>query len=300
MRMGFGAAIGLCAMTLAGTAQAEPVPDPLVRIITEAAKTGDPGTLATTADLAKKASPASAAEIDALVANLNGQAEAARVAKLESQGFFEGWSGEGEVGASLTTGTSKNTNVALGIGLVKDGITWRHKIAAAANYQRSDGVTTADRTLASYEANYKFSPRFYALGTLMWERDKFAGFNARYTESLGLGYNILIGPTLFWDVSGGPALRQTRFVSGRNSDDLAGRLATHFAWNLAAATVLTEDAGVYLGGTSNTYFSTTALTSRIVEDISGRVSFGVVSESNPPPGVQKTNTISRFTLVYSF
>jgi putative salt-induced outer membrane protein len=287
-------------MAFCGTARAEPIPDPLVRIINEAAKTGDAATLATMADLAKKANPASAAEIDALVASLNAEAEAARVARLESQGFFEGWSGEGEIGASLTTGTSKNTNVAVGVGLVKDGITWRHKVAAAANYQRSNGITTADRYLASYEANYKFSPRFYALGTLMWEQDKFAGFNSRYTESLGLGYNILTGPTLFWDVSGGPALRQTRFITGRNSNDFAGRLATHFAWNLAAATVLTEDAGVYLGGSSNTYFSTTALTSQIVEDISGRVSFGVVSESNPPPGVQKTNTISRFTLVYSF
>ena len=75
------------------SALAEPPPEPIARLITEAAKTGNPVLLKDTADLAKRTYPASAAEIDALIANLQAQAEAARVAKLQEQGFFEGWSG---------------------------------------------------------------------------------------------------------------------------------------------------------------------------------------------------------------
>jgi len=279
---------------------ADPVPDPIVRLITEAARTGNPATLATAVDLSKKTNPRSVAEIDALVAGLKTDAESARVAKVREQGFFEGWSGEGEVGASLTTGTSKNTNVAVGATLAKDGIDWRHKIIASANYQRSNGTTTANRYLASYEADYKFTARLFALGLVQWEQDKFAGFNRRFTESPGLGYSILTGPEVNWQVSGGPAWRQTNFVTQRSENDTSARLGTLLLWNISPATVFSEDGGAYLGGSDNTYFSTTALTTKILGDLSARVSFNVSVESKPPPGITGTSTISRFTLVYSF
>ena len=290
-------ALCLCASSLAF---ADPVPDPIVRLITEAARTGNPATLATAVDLSKKTNPRSVAEIDALVAGLKADAESARVARAREAGFFEGWKGEGEIGASLTTGTSKNTTVAVGATLAKDGVDWRHKLIASANYQRSNGTTTADRYLASYEADYKFTERLFGLGLVQWEQDKFAGFNRRFTESLGVGYSILTGPEVNWQVSGGPALRQTKFVTHTSKNDLSARLGTLLLWNISPATVFSEDGGMYLGGSDNTYYSTTALTTKIMGDLSARVSFNVIVESKPPPGVTDTSTISRFTLVYSF
>lgn len=281
-------------------ALAEPPPEPIVRLITEAARSGNAATLASMADLAKKTYPNSVMEIDVLVANLQAEAASSRLARARQQGFFEGWSGEGEVGASLTTGTSRNTTVAVGATLAKDGVDWRHRIVASANYQRSNGNTTAGRYLASYEANYKFSERLYALGLLQWEQDKFAGFTRRFSESVGVGYNILTGPEFTWQISGGPAWRQTKLVTHATENDMSARLATQLLWKINPSTSFTEDAGAYLGGSDNTYFSTTALTTKILGDLSARMSFNVVMESDPPPGIEDTNTISRFTLVYSF
>lgn len=294
------AAASLCCVFVPGFAFADPVPEPIVRIITEAANTGNAATLQSTVDLAKATNPRSVPEIDALVANLRAQADAARTARLSTQGFFEGWSGEGEVGASLTTGTSKNKTLALGINLAKDGLDWRHKIIAVANYQRSDNVTTADRYLASYEGDYKFTPRLYAFGLLQWEQDRFAGFNSRYTESLGVGYTLVDTPQFNWQISGGPALRQTKLITHESESDTSARAATAFLWNIGPTTVFSEDLGMYLGGNDNTYFSTTALTTKIMGNVSARVSLNVISESNPPPGIDNTSTITRFTLVYSF
>lgn len=90
---------------------AQPPPEPVVRLITEAAATGNPAILKDTVDLAKRTYPTSAAEIDALVANLQAQSKSARLARLQQQDFFEGWSGEREVGADETTGTVQNTTV---------------------------------------------------------------------------------------------------------------------------------------------------------------------------------------------
>src|SRR6476469_5297927 len=115
-----------CAMLIPEFAFADPIPEPIIQIITEAAKTGNAATLQTTVNLAKTTNPRSVAEIDVLVANLQREADASRVARVSTQGFFEGWKGEGEIGASLTTGTSKNKQVAVGINLAKDGLDWRH------------------------------------------------------------------------------------------------------------------------------------------------------------------------------
>ena len=100
-----GAFAAVLSLGFAADALADPPPEPIIRLITEAANTGNPANLDQAAALAKNAYPGSAAEIDALVANLRAQSEAARIARLQQLGFFEGWSGEGELGASQTTGT---------------------------------------------------------------------------------------------------------------------------------------------------------------------------------------------------
>lgn len=286
--------------SICSTALAVPPPEPIVRLITEAARTGDPAKLDQAAALAKNAYPGSAAEIDVLVANLRAEAEAARINRLQQEGFFEGWSGEGEVGAAQTTGTSRNTTVAAGIKLNRDGIDWQHHFVGLVDYQHSNGRTTANRELASYEADYRFSPLFFANGLIQWEQDPFAGFNHRFTETLGAGYLIINNPVVNWQLSGGPAWRQTLFITGHSESDVSAHAATQFIWHIAAATTFTEDAGLYAGGRDDTYYSTTAITTSIFGALSARLSFNINIESNPPPGIENTSTISRATLVYSF
>ena len=292
------AAIFVCGTV--SNAFAEPPPEPVVRLITEAAASGNPAVLANTVDVAKRTYPGSAAEIDALVANLQAQAEAMRVARLQQLGFFEGWSGEGEIGASETTGTIKNTTIAAGIKLNKLGIDWQHHIIGLVDYQHSKGVTTADRELASYEADYNITPVLFANGLVQWEQDRFAGFSHRFTESLGVGYSIFKLPNFTWQVSGGPAFRQASLIDGTKQNAVSARGATQVTWTIMPGTVLSEDAGIYIGGKDNTYTSTTALTTQIFGNLSARLAFDINIESNPPPGIDGTSTISRFTLVYNF
>jgi putative salt-induced outer membrane protein len=271
-----------------------------VQLITDAANSGDPAKLDQAAALAKASYPESAAEIDALVADLRAQAAAARLALLLEQGVFEGWSGEGEAGASQTTGTARNTTVALGLKLNKVGIDWEHHFIGLVDYQRSDGRTTDNRELASYEADYNFAPVLKATGLVQWEQDPFAGFNRRLTETAGLAYTIFGAPDVTWLASAGPAWRQTRFTDDRSVSDLSGHGATNFTWHITPGTVFSEDAGFYVGGRDNTYYSTTALTMSVFGNLSARVSFNINIESNPPAGIDNTSTISRVTLVYSF
>lgn len=286
---------GLCTK-----AQADPLPEPIVRLLTDAANSGDPAKPAQAAMLAKSAYPESAGEIDALVVDLLAQDQAARIARLNAQAFLEGWSGEGEIGASQITGTISNTTIAAGVKLNRDGIYWLNHLTGLVDYQRSDGRTTANQELASYEADYVISPVVQLAGFVQWEQNPFAGFNRRFTEAPGIGYTVIGTPAVTWQVSGGPAWRQTLLIDGLSQSEVAGKAATDFTWRITPGTVLTEDAGLYYGGMDNTYYSTIALTTSVFGNLSARLSFNVNIESNPPPGIDKASTISRVTLVYKF
>src|SRR3546814_14678431 len=64
--------------------------------------------------------------------------EAAR-AKLAAAKFWENWKGEGQIGASQSSGNTDSVGLSLGIALNRKGIDWSHRIMAQADYQRTNG-----------------------------------------------------------------------------------------------------------------------------------------------------------------
>lgn len=294
-----GAALAWCVLA-PSAALADTIPLPIEKMIRAAAATGDAAKLATTVELAKQTNPDSADEIDTLVAELTAAAEQARVAKLADQGLLDGWSGRGEAGASVSTGNTDSTGVSLGLGLAKEGLRWRHALNASADYLENQGVREKERYFVGYQGNYKFGDRAYALGLVSWERDRFAGFSRRLTESLGLGYSVIRTPTMTLNLEGGPALRQTRFVVGGSENHLAVRGALDYAWTIRPGLTFTETASYYGESGNSTILSNTALDVKLIGALSARVSFLLQNESDPPPGLEKTNTTSRLTLVYGF
>jgi putative salt-induced outer membrane protein len=289
-----------CSVLIPVAAQAETIPTPIEKMIRAAAATGDATKLSTTVDLAKQTTPESVAEIDTLVAELNKSAEEVRVAKLQSQGFFEGWSGQGEAGASVSTGNTETTGVALGLGLAKESLRWRHSVTAAVDYVRNDGETQKQRYFAGYEGNYKFSDNLYVLGLLSWEKDRFAGFSRRFSEAVGIGYSPIKTPTMSLNLEAGPALRQTAYIDGRSENKIGGRGALDYRWVIRPGLIFTEKASAYLQSDNSTLTSTTAVDVKLIGALSGRASFLVQHETDPPIGLKNTNTTSRLTLVYGF
>jgi putative salt-induced outer membrane protein len=279
---------------LALPALAEPLPAGVEAMIREAAKGDD---LPTVVKIAKAASPRSTAEIDALVASLKAEAAAAREAKLARAGILDAWSGSGQLGFSATSGNSHDTGITVGVTLMKDGLKFRHKLTGIADRQTSAGLLTRNRYLANYELDYKITDRLYAYGLGGWERDPFAGFTRRFSESAGAGYSVLKTDTLILDVTAGPAFRQTRFVTGPNASQTTARGALDFNWKIFDKVVFTEDAAIYL---NSQWTSTTALTGALGSKLSARLSFDVTHEDKPRAGRKATDTATRASLVYGF
>ncbi|MEL7319186.1 MAG: DUF481 domain-containing protein [Pseudomonadota bacterium] len=282
------------------------IPEPVRAMIDAALATGDETKVRTIIELAKTTNPSDVAELNAILASFETNFAAAAAAEaaaqeeaIRSAGFFENWSGTGELGAFNSTGNAENTGVTASLSLKKDGLKWRHKLSGRADYQEANGVTTREQFIAAYELNYKFSERLYAYGLAQYERDRFQGFSARYSASGGLGYDVLVdGPTL--SVKAGPAWRRTELVDGTSTSNIAGLAALDFDWQISDALSFTQDASALLQSGSSTLISETGLQAAISDAVKVRLSYALETDTDPPPGAVKTDTLSRITIIYDF
>jgi putative salt-induced outer membrane protein len=278
-----------------------------VKAMLDAAAAKDAASLSTVAGVAKSTNPDAAADIDAYVSAYTKAQEDARIAKLESQSFLEGWTGQGDIGVSFTTGNSKNTNIYAGIGLTKESLKWRHNVTALADLQKNNGVKNREKFGLTFQSSYKFNERLYAYGLLGWERDPYQGYSRRLTESLGIGYRVIAEDNMTWDIEGGPALRQTRFVVSAppfpfiaNKNVLAGRVASNFMYKFSDRLVFTNATGGLFNKGSDSLYSRSLLSASLTDHITAGFGFDATHETQVTAPTKKTDTTTRFTLGYKF
>lgn len=299
--------VAAAALSLPLTPAHAELPGPVRAMIDAAIATGDADKVATVLDLAKTTNPDDGAEIDAISADFGAKqaeiaaAEAAtKEQEIRSAGIFENWSGEGQIGAFRSTGNSSNTGLTAGLSLQRTGIDWRHKLTALADYQETSGITTREQFLAAYEANYDVSGRMYVYGLAQYERDRFQGFSSRITGSGGIGYRVIDNDSMQLAVKAGPAYRKTTFIAGGSDSSIAGLAALDFDWKVSDTIKITQDAGALIASNNNTYTSTTGLEAALGSSLSARIAYAVEHDTNPPLGAVKTDTLTRFTLIYGF
>ncbi|MGE0666470.1 MAG: YdiY family protein [Sphingomonadales bacterium] len=289
----------ILAALIAVPAAAEPMPEAVKAMVEKAVSSGDEAKAKAVAGVAKEMYPNSAEEIDGIVTAHAREQEAIREKKMAEAGFFEGWTGEGQLGGSFTTGNSSTRTVTAGLKLKRDGIKWRQNVDALADLKRNNGVTDQERYAVNYQLDYKLTKRLYVFGAGGWERNRSAGLRSRFTESVGLGYRVVESPRVTWDLEGGPTLRQARFFD-RAENGLAFRAASKFGWQITPEIKFTQETSGFIEGGSSSLLSATALTAKIYGKLSGRLGFDVQYESDPPLGLDNLDTITRVTLVYGF
>lgn len=273
-------------------------------MIREAVRSNDSTTVDAVVKVAKATNPDEAEEIADLARELATAAEVRdrqeRQERLASLHYWQGWKGEGQAGFGLTSGNTQEISGVIGLSLKKEGLKTRHKFDALVDYLRTNGATTREKFGASYSLDYLLREDFYAYGIAGWEQDRFAGYVRRFTESLGFGLRALNRPNMTLDLDAGPAFRQTVFTDGTRSSEIGPRASLAYKWTLPHGMVFTENASMVSADGSTTLISDTAFTSKITNDLSGRMSLRVQSESNRPVGSKPTDTTTRATLVYKF
>ena len=296
---GLSALVVLISLGSADAALAE-LPDPVRAMLDAAIEREDQAALDTIAKFASETNPDDAKEIAEIVADYKQSLAAEQEAEIREAGIFSLWKGSGELGGFITTGNTRSTGISAGLSLQKSGIDWQHKFRAIVDYQRSDGVTTRNQWMASYEPNFRLSEAIYAYGLAMYEKDRFQGFSDRVTASGGVGVRVLREADMKLDLKGGPAWRQTNWLDEPESTEFNTLAGADFLWHLSRSFELKNNTQIIWSSGNSTYNNTAALTAKFNGKLSARVSYAVRHETVPPPGSEPTDTITRATLVYDF
>ncbi len=284
-----------------------PPPDPIGEILAAAMASGRDADVEAVGQLAKNTRPADADEIEARLAayraerqRLKDEAAAAARAKLAAARFWQNWKGEGQIGASQSSGNTKSAGLSAGVALARQGIDWTHKLRAQADYQRTNGRTSVERYVAELEPQYRINERTFAYGLARWEHDRILGYDTRWNLSGGFGYKLLDNKKTTLSLKGGPAFRQTDFVRGGEDTELTALAGLDFGWQISPTLRLTQVASTIIGEANMSTSSLTALNAKLTGALSARVAYSAQIDTSPPPGIESVDTQTRFTLVYGF
>ena len=305
------------AISLIATPAFAQIPPDVQAMIDAALATGDANKIETVIALAKQTQPDHADAIGEIETAWRAeQAEAQRLAaerrqeEIREAGPLDLWSGEGQVGAFVSTGNSEDTGLSLALSMKREGIDWTHALRATADYQRSNGITSRERYLVSYEPRFQIGENLFAYGLSQYEHDRFQGFDHRYAVSGGVGYTLVKNDSASLSLKAGPAYRVTERTDGTSVDRIAALLGADFDWQIADRITFTQDANAVAetGGeallivdSNNTTLNLlSGLDFKINDRLRSRLSYQLEYNSKVQSSQDTTDTLTRFTLVYGF
>lgn len=280
---------------------------PVHKMLKAAMKTEDTEAVATLVKFAIQTNPYDEGEIRAMHrkyldrhAQLLADKTKADEDRIRAAGVLELWQGQVEVGAFRGTGNTSNFGFTGSIKLDRQGIDWEHLIQLKADYQKDGSTVTREQYFASYQPRYTLNDGLFTYGRLQYERDKLQGYSSRYSLSGGLGYRVIARQQMTLSLEAGPALRRTHFLDDGRQDTWSTLASVDFDWIVNSSMKLTQDASAYVGSDNSTFTSLTGLEAGMARGLKAKLSYSIEHESSPPPGSLKTDTISRFSLVYGF
>ena len=160
-------------------------------------------------------------------------------------------------------------------------------------------MTTAQRWEARGQSGYDLTDRTYWFGAGRYEDDRFSAYDFQATASTGLGYKFIDSErTKLW-VQGGPGYRFAEFnQTGESEDSAIFRGDLGFDHQLTETTKIVERFLVETGS-DNTYLQNDlGLEVTIKGSLALRLGYQVRHNSDVPPGVDKTDTLTTVGLIY--
>ena len=275
---------------LSSPAAAQDLPPTIVDLLREAT----PQERATIENVAKRLFPAQRPEIDQAVDRIE---DDEKTAVGEAQ-FVDGWSGESSLGASHSSGNNNEWSVSATINMERKGPGWEHDVAIDGLIRNNQGVRTEERLNTSYRGRRDFTGSlWFTFGTLQFEHDLQVGIDTRFTETLGVGFQLINRDALKWEASAGPALRQTKFEDGFSESTLAAFVGTELKWEITDTLTFREKMGAVMDKSNSSFSSVTSLTTNVYGRLSGRMSFELNAETDPSTGNDELDTRTLLSLV---
>jgi len=212
-----------------------------------------------------------------------------------------GWSGKGEVGLVKTTGNTETESLKLGLEFVREQDKWRHRVAADALNASDTGMTTAERYGFEWQTDYKLDEKSWVLGAFRYESDKFSAYDNQQTLTFGYGRQLLDNAkhNLVGEI--GVGYREAELIGTGLTEN--GAIIRGLLDYTLTVTDNTEFTNRFLveSGSDNTFIKNlTGLSVAMNDRFALKFGFEYRNNSDVPPGVDDTDTITSANLVYNF
>ncbi|MEF8792507.1 DUF481 domain-containing protein [Thiohalorhabdus sp.] len=213
------------------------------------------------------------------------------------------WETEAELGLSTSSGNTDTTTTRGRIASDRTGNRFVLHLLAEGRFSQEDSVTTSQRGHGLTQLDYQFQPRTYGFGVVEITHDRFAGYDARLQEAVGLGRFLLQRDTMTWRLEGGPALRQEWRTDDTYESSARARLRTLFDWRFREASGFTQEI-IYTPslehGDDFLLTSETSLSFRLNARVALKTSVTVEHDSQPLADVERTDTYTSTSLLFHF
>lgn len=130
------------------------------------------------------------------------------------------WSGKVSVGATVRQGNIDQVDSNMQVNVKRRTVNNRIVFDLFANYGSVDDIDTVDNQRASVKWDKFITDRFFIFpASGEYYRDPFQNIASRVTFGVGVGYQLVDTKRTDWQVSGGPAIQETRFESVAAGED---------------------------------------------------------------------------------
>ena len=222
--------------------------------------------------------------------------------------MLEGWSGEASLTGSKTTGNTETTDLGLGLKLNKESDLWRHKFKALADFGRVSGVNNKQRFALGYQIDRDINERTYVYGNADYFNDDFGPFKQGYFVGTGVGYKAILPEPIGWNLEGGLGYRSQKTQNpvppallplSQTDNELALRAFSDFDWVLNDNVSAYNDTEIIYSKSDTYIWNEIGITATLAGNLAARASFRVDTHSDVPVGTEKTDTVTRFGIVYT-
>lgn len=202
-----------------------------------------------------------------------------------------------------TTGNTDNQSIGTDFTFAKAADPWG--IEGGLSYMRGsqDGNKTMEKFNAMIKGTRKLNDRWDLFLSGRWDRDRYSGFDDRYTFAAGATFKAINTSKDQFLIDAGLSWNHDKFVSGDRDSYWGGLLQLRYT-HCWTTTAKFQQRLLYIPDFSNggnwRGESETAIITSLTKSLAFKGSFLVRYNHEPPIGFRKTDTQTALSLVYSF
>lgn len=229
------------------------------------------------------------------------------------EGCVGKWDGSVEFGFVAVTGNKDTESLNGRFALKYEIEKWRHQgyvSTVTSSSEEPDGAggvieTDAEKITAQLKSDYKYSDKAYAFGILDYDDTKDSGFEYQMSLAFGIGYSFIKDDrhTLDGELGFGSRTSKTEATDTLPADSTTesiSRVAGSYKYKISETSEFEQKLSTEIGDDNTISKSYSGLSANVMENLALKLSYQLKHQSDVPVDNEKTETITSFTVVYSF